>query len=316
MLEIAKLLGMLVAGGLAGAFVTEWFRRRRSKVQPIPLIERVNRIVNPALQGFTLARVVGNSTSYQLEEVKDLREYQLTMRNASSIHLRDAEVQFEFPADDVQAWASRPTLSKTPLEPVDVKATEPWKKAFRWRIPHLPSGDSVEFTFQAVGPSSEKYEAALYNCDGVIFESVVGEPAPKKRVGSAIFSIAFAGLVITGLLIALFLAGHLISPSGEKFVTIKLAGCDLIVDSFYDTYTQSFNSPWRIKQRIFNSGSQDCVIKSEKINVANPATIKAGEVLEKERLTQSAPTLLDVEISVGATSGSLSTTNIPLYVPR
>jgi hypothetical protein len=133
MVEVLKILASVLTGGLAGALLNEWLRRRRSRVQEIPLIERVNRLVNPELQGFTLARIVSGSTVRQLEEVKNLREYQLTMRNSSSTHLKDAEVQFEFPADDVQAWASRPVLSKTALVRVDAAATEPWRTAFRWK---------------------------------------------------------------------------------------------------------------------------------------------------------------------------------------
>jgi hypothetical protein len=150
MLEIAKLLLSFLGGGLAGALVTEWFRRRRSRVQSIQLIERVNRVVNPELEGITLAR--RSSADSPLEELKNLREYQLTLRNSSSVHLQDAEVQFEFPADDVAGVPSRPTLSKTPLVSVTAIATPPWRKAFKWIIPHLPSGDSVEFTLSCGRP--------------------------------------------------------------------------------------------------------------------------------------------------------------------
>src|SRR5438309_8589211 len=58
--------------------------------------------------------------------------------------------QFEFPTEDVEAWAERPALSKTAPIPADAVITEPWKKGYRWRIPHLPSTDSIEFTFRAV----------------------------------------------------------------------------------------------------------------------------------------------------------------------
>jgi hypothetical protein len=313
MLEIAKILVSLLGGGLAGAILREWYSRRRSRVQPIPLIERVNRVVSPGLEGFTLARLVGNPKGRELEEVTNLREYQLTMRNTSSIHLRDAEVQFEFPADDVQAWASRPALSKTALEALDASATEPWKKAFRWKIPHLPSGDSVEFTFQAVRPSSENYEAALYRCEGVVFERVVGEPPPrnKQRIANIVFAVT-----MTLLFTALGILVTKLGTSGERLTTVSSAGCDLQVISLYDRYGQDWNSPWRIKQRVLNVGSQDCVFKSEKINVLNLSTIKPGEVLEREKLSEDAAKLLDVEISVGVSSSSLRTTTIPVYVGR
>src|ERR1035438_488882 len=161
MLEALKLVASILCGGAAGAFLNEWFRRRKGKVQMIPLIERVNRSVSPDLEGITLARLVGDGPQRRLEELRNLREYQLTLRNTSTINLQNVEIQFEFPVEDVQAWASRPSLSKTALVSVDGVASEPWKRAFRWRIPHLPSDDSIEFTFRSVDSPSGDYEVAL-----------------------------------------------------------------------------------------------------------------------------------------------------------
>jgi hypothetical protein len=309
MLEIAKLLFSFLGGSLAGALVSEWFRRRRSRLQSIPLIERVNRLVNPELEGVILAR--RNSTDSPLEELKNLREYQLTMRNVSSVHLQDAEVQFEFPADDVSGVASRPTLSKTPLVLVSAVATPPWKKAFKWIIPHLPSGDSVEFTFRAVDPSSESYEAALYRSGGVVLQKIVGEPPPTKAYAFPL--VLTLGLSLLTLLLWGIVTGRVQSGT-EKFTTIRLAGCDLRVVSFYDAYGQRLNSPFLIKHRIFDLGTQDCLVQSEKMNLATPVTIKPGVVFERESLSDSKPQLVDTEISVGATSTSLTKTTVLLYV--
>jgi hypothetical protein len=74
MLEFAKLLASFLGGCLA-TILAEWFRRRRNRVQNVLLIERVNRIVSPELEGLTLARTVGVPPNHRLEEVKDLREY-------------------------------------------------------------------------------------------------------------------------------------------------------------------------------------------------------------------------------------------------
>jgi hypothetical protein len=112
MLEFFKILASFLGGGLAGAIFNEWFRRHREKVQRIQLVERVNRLIDP-LEGFTLARVTSGGDG-GLKEVRDVREYQLTMRNSTSTHLQNAEVQFEFPSDDVQALVSRPALSRMP----------------------------------------------------------------------------------------------------------------------------------------------------------------------------------------------------------
>src|SRR5438552_1874510 len=130
LLDLLKIVIPLLTGGLAGAVLNEWFRRRGGKVQPIPLIERVNRLINPELEGFTLARVAGGTEGRHLEEVKNIREYQLTLRNTSMIHLQDVEIQFEFPTEDVESWVSRPALSKTAPLPVNAMATAPWKKSF------------------------------------------------------------------------------------------------------------------------------------------------------------------------------------------
>jgi hypothetical protein len=148
----SRVIASFLGGGLAGAVLNEWLRRRREKVQRIQLVERVNRLIGP-LEGFTLARVT-NDGSGELREVRDLREYQLTMRNSTSTHLQNAEVQFEFPSDDVQALVSIPVLSRVSLAPLDAPTTA-GKKIFRWKVPHFPAGDSVEFTFRAVAPSSE-----------------------------------------------------------------------------------------------------------------------------------------------------------------
>lgn len=285
MFEIVKLLVIFLSGGLAGAILTEVFRRRRSRVQSIPLIERVNRLVNPELEGITLAR--RSSTDSPLEELKNLREYQLTMRNVSSVHLQDAQVQFEFPAEDVAAVASRPTLSKTPLVPVDAIATPPWRKAFKWIIPHLPSGDSVEFTFRAVNPSSESYEAALYRSEGVVLQRIVGEPTPKTAYTFPILIIVSV-LCLAALLLWSAFTGRL-ATSKEKLTTIKVAGCDLQVVSLYDPYGQQVNSPWRIKQRFFDVGPQDCLIQSEKMKLTMPVTIKSGDVFDRESISEGVP---------------------------
>lgn len=242
-LKIVEFIAPFLFGGLAGALFNDWRRRRESKVQPIPLIERVNRLVNPELEGITLARMVGDAAHRQLEELKNLREYQLTLRNTSTVHLQDAEILFEFPAEDVQAWASRPALSKTPLLTVDAIPTDPWKKAFRWQIPHLPSGDSVEFTFRAVDPTSDLYVVALYKGNQIIVERVVGEPAPKRRLGDGQKILLLSGLLVCVLSIAWMLGLRPIPSSGEKLTTVKLAGCELRVVSLYDHYGQSLDSP-------------------------------------------------------------------------
>jgi hypothetical protein len=323
MIEVLKVIATLLGGGLAGVLLNEWLRRKRGGVQRIPLIERVNRLVNPELQGFALARIIGDSSARRLEEVKNLREYQLTMRNSSPTHLKDAEVQFEFPADDVQAWASRPALSKTALVQVNATATAPWRMAFRWRIPHLPSGDSVEFTFQAIDPSSEEFEAALYHPDGVIFERVEGEPIAEKRELARrrewLIHTLFVTIGTIALILTLLTSSIIYHRKGSVIAVVKLSGCELRVISMVETYDPDailwWRAPSKVKYRLLNSGAQDCVIQSKKMLVTNLSLIKPGEALEKEAFSQGRPEVVDVEISVG-TNNSTTPTTVRAYVER
>lgn len=320
MLEMLKLVVAFLSGGAAGALLTEWFRRKRSKIQSIPLIERVNRLVSPELEGIVLARQVGDEPLHRLEELKNLREYQLTLRNTSTINLQNVEIQFEFPIEGVQAWASRPSLSKTALVQVDASVSKPWKQSFRWRIPHLPTDDSVEFTFRTVDAPSGDFEVALYNSELVIVEKVVGEPAPKERRFNfaTIFPLILLGigvLVVLAMIVG-YSSGFLVSPSGEEFSGITAAGCELRIVSLYDRYGQSTSSPWRIKHRVFNIGSQSCVVQSAQLNPRGPVTVSAGDVFEREWISAKPPKLVDGDVSVGASNTPLKNVPVRLYVER
>ena len=50
------------------------------------------------------------------------------------------------------------------------------------------------------------------------------------------------------------------------------------------------------------------------MNLPTPVAIKAGEVFERESISESVPQLVDIEILVGATSTSLTKTTVRLYV--
>jgi len=251
-----------------------------------------------------------------LKAVTDLREYQLTMRNSTSTHLQSAEVQFEFPSDDVQALVSLPALSRISLAPLDAPTT-PGKRIFRWRVPHFPAGDSVEFTFRAVAPSSEKYEYSL-NYVGVIFEMIVGEPPPARKsfLHNSLPIVLFGVMLTILVLVALQVSGKLQQNSGEKLTSVQTGGCNLQIVSIFEVYGQHFDSPWHIKHRIVNIGTQDCVIQSQALNLGNPAIVKSGDTLDREHLSESAPKLLDAVISIGATEASRETTSIPIYSGR
>jgi hypothetical protein len=319
MLDILKLLASFVTGGVAGALLTEWFKRKREGVQRVQLIERVNRLVSPNLEGFTLARIVhepGMPVS-QLQTVKSLRQYQLTMRNATSVHLQGVEVQFEFPAEEVSAWCSRPTLSKTSLESINANATTPFQTAYRWKIPHFPSGDSVEFTFQAVEPQSDEYEAALYNTAGVVLERIVGEPPPTERNRRTLaFNIGLtASLSLVGVLLFFIIQRATVHHPETFTSTVKAAGCDLQVVSYMKP-PRLRGEPWLVRNRVMNVGNMNCVVQSMPLMLENPVTIKVASFVERERFSETAPSLSDIDLSVGVAGDSLSPATAKIYLER
>src|SRR5258708_17395003 len=286
LLEIAKIVGAFCFGGLAGAVLTEWFRKKSGRLQRIPLIERANRIVSNELRGIKLARAVAGSST-QLEEISNLREYQLTLRNTSAVHLQDVEIQFDFPAEDVQAWASRAALSKAVLLKVEAISSDAWKTAFRWKIPQLPSGDSVEFTFQAVDPPSENYEVALYKSDRVIIEKVVGEPAPRKEHDAFPRWAQMASIVALCAVVVLhFLDVNPLAKYPNLTNKIEDRGCELRITSSVQAESggSGLPPPPRIINRLFNVGAQDCVVQSEQLGAKVPLTLVPGQLVERERM--------------------------------
>jgi hypothetical protein len=236
LLEAVRIFVAVISGGAAGAFITDWLRRRAARIQTIPLIERVSRFVNPEIEGFTLARVVVEGQARRLEEVRTVREYQLTLRNTSTVHLRDAEIQFEFGADNVDAWVGRPTRSKTAPVPVNAAISVPWRKAFRWRIPEFPSTDSIEFTFRAIDPTSNEYEVALYNSGPVVIErsNVEHEMETRKLAYEKFQSVvtALMGLSAVAFVVLVAIVIHS-DPQDTKATVVDWAGCSLKIKSSY-----------------------------------------------------------------------------------
>ena len=315
LLEILKIVLPLLGGGVAGALLNEWFRRRGGRVQAIPLIERVNRLVSPELKGFTLARVTDDGRTRRIEEIRNVREYQFTLQNTSSIHLQDVEIQFEFPTEDVEAWAERPALSKTAPVPVDAVATEPWKKGYRWRIPQFPATDSVEFTFRAIDPPSGAYEVALYKCDRVVVEKSKGEPSRRRqsetfvsRYAAPITLAGFVGLVVS-------FATSLFFPTNKANLdTLSDWGCTLTVESAYKQFEPAmspWHGPWLITHRILNVGSQKCVVQSDQLT-GPPAVLEVMHDVTRTAFSLTKPKLVQGDLSLGP-EGPTHKTRVTLY---
>jgi hypothetical protein len=192
-------------------------------------------------------------------------------------------------------------------------SSEPWKKAFRWRIPHLPSGDSVEFTFRAVDPSSEEYEVALYKSDRVIVEKLKREPAPKMKLDRSAFVPVFVTFGLVASVLILAATGHLdFGPrDGSRTARINEAGCNLLLISSFDRLPPSFDI-WRINHRIFNAGIQKCSVQLDQITGGVTQTILPGAVLQLERFAVSRPRLTSSEISFG-TADTIQKKAVEIY---
>jgi hypothetical protein len=301
-LEIWQFVPTFCGGGLAGALVNEYFRRRNSRVQKIPLVERVNRTVSPQLKDITLARVTQDQTgNRQLEEIRAVREYQFTLRNTSSIHLKDVEVLFEFPTEDVEGWADRPILSKTAPVPVNASTAEPWKKGFRWQIPNLPSTDSIEFGFKAINPPSGKYEASLYNSGQVVLQRSARDELRSTALDKA---LKYGPFIVPALGIVPMLWLLLIVPSHKETSSIlNDAGCALILRSSYYPVDPSpwwpSGGPWSVYKEVRNIGRQNCIVQSELFS-PKPVTIAAGGLNNHMGYTFMKPRLIRTDISFGS----------------
>lgn len=325
-MEILKLLLTLISGGAVGAIITAWFQRRRARMQPIPLIERVNRLVSPELKGFVLARLVGDGREGQsLEVVQNVREYQLTLRNTSHIHLHNAEVQFEFPSKDIEGHAERPLWSKTVPIQVATKISEPWKGAFRYCIPELPPGDSIEFTFRAVDPSSAEYGVALYNGGQVVIKISKGEPEARRSelLGKvAILFATFACILAIPTIFKYLWKSPSAPPSAPqtasivtKATVIDWAGCSLNVKTTSDGMNSDLptqEGPWRIDSYIMNTGTRRCFLKWES-SQGDSFPIEPGSSVEvMGEYVNTKPILTSVELLFGP-DGPKNKATVMLY---
>lgn len=155
--------------------------------------------------------------------------------------------------------------SQTALIAIDAVATEPWLKAFRWRIPHLPRGDSVDFTFQALTPSSDQYVAALYNAERVVINKVSGEPSSRSGSFFPLSPVRFTALSLSWLLfmvLTLPFGSSEVPPDARKpdlDTTLSGAGCrfnvSIIPERQFVRGMFCFNDrvEWFVTYRIFKS---------------------------------------------------------------
>ncbi|HEY0797283.1 MAG TPA: hypothetical protein VGD64_16040 [Acidisarcina sp.] len=300
LIEVLKTALSLLGGGVAGAFLNEWMRRRRERIQSIPLIERVNRLVSPKLEGFTLARKSEDGKT--LEPITNVREYQFTLRNTSNVHLQDVEIQFEFPSQDVEGWAERPTLSKTAPIGVDADIAKPLTKSYRWRIPQLPSTDSIDFTFRAIDPTVQKYEVALYKSGCVVIQKFEGEPVTRTS------TLKFLGSPILNLLLTILITAYVFFAlnfkSDQSFFSLREPECTLAVTSSFDQLNDNvlpWRGPWRIHYSVLNTGTRRCVLQSDELP-GTPTEIEPAQELSRTTFSSNKPKLVARNFKFGQDS--------------
>jgi hypothetical protein len=197
--------------------------------------------------------------------------------------------------------------------PVDAAIAEPWKKGFRWQIPHLPSTDSVEFSFRAIDPPSDEYEVALYKSDRVILERSAREIERSsarwaRRLGNIVGGRAISAASLALLLLLVF------GNPGEKSSSFSGAGCSLMLQSSYAHVSQDaalWAGPWDISYRVLNIGNQSCVVRSDQL-APQPVTIVPGVDFRRSVYSIARPRLVPYEISFGA-EGMVQKIQIEIY---
>jgi hypothetical protein len=250
----------------------------------------------------------------KLEEIKNVREYQFTLRNTSTVHLQDVEIQFEFPTSDVEAWAERPALSKTAPVTVEAAVTEPWKRGYRWRIPQFPSTDSIEFTFRAVDPTTDNYEVALYHSERVVIERSSGQGEKKSNQTTRYRHL----LLLTAS--ATFLAVFAVEFSdrsgyGKKVSAVNQGGCTLAIESTFSPINPDglpWKGPWQLNYRVSNIGTQRCFVQSTHLPDAKTPLEPGGDLFHFA-YSETRPQMIQADFLIGPNSPT-NKVSVPTYV--
>jgi len=201
-MEVAPIVLSFISGGLGGSLATEYFRRKRSLTLEIPLIERMNRDpISPDLRGIRFFRGPDGAAV----EVKNLREYQMTLRNSTETDLHGAQIQFEFHGTDVEAWASKTRRAHATLQAQQAPPTaEPSLLLKCWNFAQFPAGDSVEFGFLVIEPTQDGYDATLLNTNNIVIRIWTEEPPPDRLPARISLAVAIT-IVLVCLLLATWL---------------------------------------------------------------------------------------------------------------
>jgi hypothetical protein len=216
--------------------------------------------------------------------VEGVREYEFTLRNSTDLHLKALEIQFEFPANEVEGVATRPVISKTALQPVAPVVSEPWTGGHRWTIPYFPPGDSIEFSFKAVNSTSEDCEVALFNTDRVVIQRVHGEPPQsgdawwRASIGMATAALAAAlgffgsTFFFNRILHTRFVPAVVESKISDRDTSfgkyaqeVESGECKFLIESVYEAQLKAQDGtwigPWRVTRRATNVSKRNCFVE-------------------------------------------------------
>lgn len=329
---------ILIATFLGGALATvlgEWLRRGHRRTRTISLLERVNR--NPLeyeLKGLRLVREEGPGAA----PVTSLRQYELVLQNTSDQRLRDAEIQFDFAADDIYASVTRPSLSRTaPVEAKPSPAEPGWTRSKRWKIPQLVPGDSLSFSFHAVNPKTSEFEYALYSDPAVIVRKTYEAPTAQR---SAFYgdwftrSVMLAAIVL--VIVSFFrptsmniptstdvMVGYLNRP-GTLVTRIKSGQYHMEVESeaLIKNLSADFLSgerkwQWEYIYAVRNLGEKPIRVswKSDGDEVILEARIEAGEAARQSKTLPGMPVRGGATFHVSGAGGTETIENVSTLRP-
>jgi hypothetical protein len=213
---------------------------------------------------------------------------------------------------------------------LETRAEEPWKKAFRWLIPHLPSGDSVEFSFQAIAPPSGEFITALYNAERVVIERVAGEPRSAEKWNATISVVLplLIGGVSAAIIAAAGTVGFNLGYRNYGGVTAKASGdnssipalksdlsgsgCSLRVTSEAD-YRRDIEA-WSLFTTVLNTGDNECHLTVP--GIFNDERLLPGQItLSRTRYIVQRPRPIKAKISFSTEKREPSENEVSLFLP-
>lgn len=204
-------MASLLGGGACGAFINEYFRKKRTLTQVVPLLERINR--DPLESNESGVRYCREQANGQLTKIERLRQFQMTLHNTTEQDLEGATILFEFSCEGVEAWSSatqtgRHYVAKMP------EATDPSHRAFprqgktfvQWQFTQFSSGDSIDFSVLAFEPKATTFEASIYGKPNIQIKKIAYNQQSIETPEPQLSLVAVIALVVFCLILVAFTA--------------------------------------------------------------------------------------------------------------